>query len=221
MKPMIIAEAGHNGNGSMKVNKALIEEAKECGASAIKFQLYDVLKIKHFYQSRYAELWAAQLEREDILELKNYADRVGIEFMASAFDPERVQWLEEIWVKRHKLASRSIFDKELIEAMEKTGKPIIVSLGHWREKEFPRIKNAKFFADYPALPGLPDDFERYDGLSDNTIGMETCVEAVKRGAKIIEKHFTLDKHLPGYNQAGSADPTDFKDFCKFVKNYAR
>lgn len=218
---MIIAECGHSHNGNIRLAYAMIEEAAKCGAGAVKFQLYDTDKIKKYYQSRYSELKWAELTFNDLIGLADCAKLNKIEFMASAFDPERVGWLEKVGVLRHKLASRAIYDRKLISAMEKTKKPIIASLGHWKEKEFPKIKNAQFLycvSDYPARPGLPEDFEKYDGLSDHSIGIETAKQAIQRGAKIIEKHFTLDKHLPGYNQAGSMDPTELKNLIQWTKN---
>jgi len=221
---LIIAEAGHNGNGNMRLNKLLIEEAKACGASAVKFQLYDTDKIKKVWQSRYMELKMAELTYEDLIELKKHADKVGIEFMASAFDPERVEWLEQIGVKRHKLASRSIYDTETINAMEKTKKPIITSLGAYKGKSFPYIKNAKYLycvSEYPAYITELPSFEKYDGFSDHTIGCYWAREAIKKGAQIIEKHFTLDKRLPGFNQKGSAEPYELKDLVTFARQHER
>ena len=227
-KIFIILEAGHNGNGNMRLNKLLIEEAKICGADAIKFQLYDTDKIKKVWQSRYMELKMAELTFENAKELKEYANKIGIEFMASAFDVERVGWLEKLGVKRHKLASRSIYDKELIKAMEKTGKPIIASLGMWKEKELPKIKNAKFLhcvSEYPAYfnnDNFPAKFgDIYNGFSDHSIGCYWAREAIKRGATIIEKHFTLSKELPGFNQKGSAEPTEAKDLITFARQKER
>ena len=226
-KTFIILEAGHNGNGNMRLNKLLIEEAKNVGADAVKFQLYNTDKIKKAWQSRYMELKMAELTREDLIELKKHADKIGIELFASAFDPERVQWLEAIGVLRHKLASRSVFDKELILAMEKTGKPIIVSLGAWKNKDLPKIKNAQFLycvSEYPAYitsDMFPTRFDKYGGFSDHTQNMYWAREAIKRGAKIIEKHFTLNKELPGHDQKGSCEPFEAKDFIQFVRQNER
>jgi N,N'-diacetyllegionaminate synthase len=230
-KVFIIAEIGHNGNGNMRLNKLMIEEAKACGADAAKFQLYDTDKIKKPWQSRYLELKFAELTKEDVLELKAHCDRVGIEFMASAFDAERVGWLEEAGVKRHKLASRSIHDQETIKAMEKTGKPIIASLGAWKDAfRFPTIKNAQYLycvSEYPTyfteamFPHTFNGRDEYVGFSDHSLGMYWAREAVKRGAVVIEKHFTLSTKLPGFNQKGSADPTDLKDFVTYVRQAER
>lgn len=226
-KVLVIAEIGHNFNGNMRLAKLMIEEAKSCGADIAKFQLYDTDKIKKPWQSRYLELKFAELTKEDVFELKAHCDKVGIEFMASAFDVERLGWLEEAGVKRHKIASRSINDKELIKAMEATGKPIIASLGYWKGEEFPKIKNCSFLycvSEYPAYlttEMFPKEFSDYTGFSDHTIGCYWAREAVKRGATIIEKHFTLSHELPGHDQKGSAEPWELKDFIAYVRQIER
>jgi N-acetylneuraminate synthase/N,N'-diacetyllegionaminate synthase len=150
--------------------------------------------------------------------------------MCSAFDVERVGWLEELGVKRHKLASRSIKDEEVIKAMEKTKKPIIASLGRWNDIVPPKIKNSQLLycvSEYPAyinadmFPARFGEDEAYQGFSDHSVGTYWCREAVKRGATIIEKHFTLDKRLPGNDQKGSADPTDAKDLITYIRQLER
>jgi len=220
-KILIISEIGHNGNGNMRLNKLMIEESKKCGADIAKFQLYDTDTIKKPWQSRYMELKMAELTYEDCVELKEYCDEIGIEFMASAFSVDRVEWLEKLGVKRHKLASRSIYDKETIKAMEKTGKPIIASLGAWKEDELPKIENAHFLycvSEYPAYisaKDFPIEFVDPEGFSDHSIGCYWAREALKRGATIIEKHFTLSHELPGHNQKGSAEPWELKDLCAY------
>lgn len=227
---LLIAEIGHNGNGNMKLNKLMIEEAKACGADIAKFQLYDTDKIKKPWQSRYLELKMAELTKEEAFELKQHADKVGIEFMASAFDVDRVNWLEEMGVKRHKLASRSIRDKELIAIMEATGKPIIASLGAWGEEELPNIANAEFLfcvSEYPTyitekqFPHLFGEMEKHQGFSDHSIGTYWAREAFKRGATVVEKHFTLSTQLPGFNQKGSMEPWELKDLAAYKRQVER
>ena len=187
----IVWECGHNHNGNTRLAKLMIDEIKSCGGKIAKFQLYDTDKIKKPWQSRYIELKMAELTFEDAKELKEYCDNAGIEFMASAFDIERVKWLEEMGVKRHKIASRSIYDTKLIKAMEKTEKPIIASLGAWKEKELPKIKNAQFLfcvSDYPTyltVDQFPLKFDKLTGFSDHTIGCYWAREALKPGATII------------------------------------
>jgi len=224
-KLLVIAEIGHNHMGYMRHAKLLIKEAKACGADIAKFQAYDADKIKKPWESRYFELKLSEHTKEEFKELKEYCDEIGIEFMASAFDLEHLQWLEELGVKRHKLASRSIYDKELLQAMEATGKPIIASLGKIDSRGVPKIKNCEYLycvSEYPAyITGLPNFGELYTGFSDHTIGTYWCREAIKRGATIIEKHFTLSRDLPGHDQKGSADPTDLKDLVIYARQHER
>jgi N-acetylneuraminate synthase/N,N'-diacetyllegionaminate synthase len=225
-KVLKIAEIGHNHNSDMELAKKMIQEAKDCGADIAKFQLYDVNKLPFSDEEKkngiYDDLKLGQLTKEQLKILKDECDRVGIEFFASAFDIERVGWLEEIGVKRHKIASRMITDKDFIKAVEDTGKPIIVSLGWWNKPEFPEIKNCEFLyciSKYPTedrdLINFPDKFDKYTGFSDHTIGTKWAKKAIDRGAKIIEKHFTLDKKMFGCDQAGSAEPQELKEICNY------
>jgi len=225
-KILVICELGHNANGNMRLNKLMIEEAKNCGADIAKFQVYNADTFKKPWQARYFELKFTELNFDEVKELKEHCDKVGIEFMASSFDLERLGWLEKLGVKRHKLASRSIYNTELIKAMEKTKKPIIASLGWWNDIVPPKIKNAQLLycvSEYPArilASEFPPEFgedSAYQGFSDHTLGMYWAREAVKRGATIIEKHFTLSRDLPGYDQKGSCDPTELHDFIEYVR----
>jgi len=227
-KVLTIAECGHNANGSMKHMKRQIDAAKKCGVDAVKFQCYDIDTIMTADDPVYMELKMCQLDKKEVKELAKYCKKVGIEFMASAFDPKRVSWLEEVAVLRHKIASRSIYDKETIRAMENTGKPIIASLGMLKEGDtIPEIKNAEFLwciSEYPATITeeiFPKVFRNggFSGFSDHSIGIEWAKEAVRRGATIIEKHFTLDKRLPGCDQAGSADPGEMRELVEFIRGY--
>lgn len=229
-KVLIIAEIGHNHMGNMRAVRDFIDEAKACGCDIAKFQAYDTDKIKKPWQSRYFELKMSEHTKEEFAEIKAYCDKIGIEFMASAFDLERLGWLEELGVKRHKIASRSIYDTELIKAMEATGKPIIASLGKVDQRGVPVIKNAEYLycvSEYPTymtaeqFPHKFGEGEKYAGFSDHTIGMYWAREAVKRGATIVEKHFTLSRMLPGNDQKGSADPTDMKDFVTYTRQIER
>ncbi len=108
--------------------------------------------------------------------------------------------------------------------MEKTKKPLIASLGAWNKKQLPDIKNAQFLycvSEYPAYIKELPKFDKYDGFSDHTVGCYWAREAVKKGAKIIEKHFTLDKTMPGFNQKGSAEPWELKDLCTYARQIER
>ena len=219
---MILVELGHNFT-DIKMAKEMIWVVKDCGAEIVKFQLYDIDKIKIPSDIHYRELKDSQLTKEQTIELAEECRKADMEFMASAFDTERLGWLEDIGVRRHKIASRSIFDQELIQAMEKTGKPIIASLGAWKKKELPNIKADFLYCltrkeiETFGVRNFPEKFDRLAGFSDHTVGIEWALEAIDRGARIIEKHFTLDKNMAGCDQAGSATPDELKRICDYVK----
>ncbi len=228
-KTLVIAEIGQNHNGDMEIARKLITAAKGGGADIAKLQLYDVDAIFPPTFEWYKEAKEAQLKKEQVLELDRWCKKVGIELLASVFDTERVGWCEEIGMKRYKIASRSIYDKKLINAIARTGKDIIVSLGMYKGKRFPKIDTCSrvnflyCIARYPTLPEdlnfLKVDFNKYSGFSDHTIGIEAALVAMARGAKIIEKHFTLDKKMHGPDHAGSMEPQELRQIVEFSKKF--
>lgn len=225
----IIAEIGQNHNGDLVIAKKLISAAKEMGADIAKFQLYNVDSIFQPDFEWYKEAKQAQLSREQVADLGNWCQQVGIEFMASVFDVERVGWCEEIGMKRYKIASRSIYDRELINAIANTGKDIIASLGMYQGEEFPQINtSAKVdflycVSKYPTKPEdldfLKVDFNKYAGFSDHTIGIEAAIVAMARGARIIEKHFTLNKKMHGPDHSASMEPEELRQLVQFSRKF--
>ena len=114
----IIAEIGQNHNGDMLLAKELIHAAKENGADVAKFQLYDAVSLFPKENNPWYEYnCQTELSRDQVTDLNNECQKVGIEFMSSVFDVERIDWLESINVKSHKVASRSIKDASLTNAM--------------------------------------------------------------------------------------------------------
>jgi len=222
---LIIAEIGQNHNGDLEIAKKLIRSAREKGADIVKFQLYDVDRIFPPDFQWYKEAKEAQLTKEQVLELAGYCENVGIEFSTSVFDLERLQWTEELGMKRYKIASRSIYEEELINKIASTGKDIMVSLGMYKEDSFPEI-NTKGKVDflycvakYPTMPEDLDflnvDFRKYAGFSDHTIGITASLIAMARGARIIEKHFTLDKQMYGPDHSGSMNPNELGQLVRY------
>ena len=222
----IIAEIGQNHNGDMALAKELILAAKENGSSAAKFQLYDAKSLFDKEGNEWFEYnCKTELTRENVQELSEFCLKENIEFMASVFDIERVDWLEEINVKRYKIASRSIRDTQLINKLGSLEKPLLVSLGRWKDREFPVI-NTKARVDFLyCISNYPTDltelnlakvnFEHYGGFSDHTIGTTASKIAMARGAKIIEKHFTFDKKMYGPDHSGSITPDELSELVNF------
>jgi sialic acid synthase SpsE len=222
----IIAEIGQNHNGDMALAARLIRLAKENGADVAKFQLYDARKLFPKEGNPWYEYnLKTELSRENVDFLANECAKTGIEFMASVFDVERIAWLENAGVKRHKIASRSIKDTALVEALTATGKPIIASLGMWDGPGFPRIEHAlpiqflycvsKYPTAFADLRLLEVDFEKYAGFSDHTLGVTASMAAFARGAGLLEKHLTADKGMYGPDHACSMTPGELRTIHEF------
>ena len=247
----IIAEAGVNHNGSIKLAKKLIDIAKEAGVDAVKFQTFHVEELvilkskKANYQDRakektqYEMLKALELSFDDFRELKRYCDNKDIEFMSTPYDIKSVEFLNEIGVKRFKVASADLINKPLIEAIAKTRKQIILSTGMATLGETERTisfiynlgnKNIILLhctTSYPTpynqvnmniLNTLKNSFGLPIGYSDHTLGIEIPIMAVTMGAKVIEKHFTLDRTMEGPDHFASLEPSELKKMVKTIRN---
>lgn len=227
----IIAEIGQNHNGDMQLARRLIAEAKAAGAAVAKFQVYSARALFPKEGNEWFDYnCKTELSRADVETLARECSDQGIEFMASVFDVERVAWLEAAGVRRYKIASRSVRDQALIEAVGNTGKPVIVSLGMWNEPEFPKIDVpggvaylycvSKYPTEFADLHLAEVDFTRYLGFSDHTIGIDAPMMALSRGARVIEKHFTIDKDMYGPDHSGSMTPSELAALSRFRDNLA-
>lgn len=196
----IIAELHPQHGGDKGMIREMIRQAKINGATVAKFQLYDAVTLLGSDQWNYL-----QFSEADTRQVKDWCDQDDIEFMASVFDFERLEWCKRLNVTRYKIASRTVTaDANLCNAILGLGRETIVSLGSWAGKDKPfgtsdRVRYLYCKSKYPAMledmVDLPDDFpaEGLGGYSDHTIGIEVALLAIARGADIIEKHFTLDK----------------------------
>lgn len=229
----IIAEIGINHNGDMNLAAEMIRVAKQCRADVAKFQIYIPERILDpetpYIKKHWDLIEATQLSFKDVCFLKDVCDTAGIEFFASVFHPDRVEWTEQIGVERYKIASRSIYDRVLAKAIAATGKPVIISWGWYTlKKGFPvlmdhpaawnRTKHLYCVSKYPTPLKELDFCEntfggRYDGFSDHTMGITASVVAMSLGATIIEKHFTMSRELPGCDQSCSIEPDELQQLC--------
>jgi len=228
---LIIAEIGLNHNGNLDIAKCLVKEAKDCGADIAKFQFFDVSEYFSPDFKWYEACMKARLSFEQAAEIKRFCDKTGIEFLASVFNLTGVEWAERLKMKRYKIASRTINREDIIDAACCTGKDIIVSLGMWNKKQFPKIKTkgkVDFLYCISKYPTMPKDlkfnevdFSKYAGFSDHTIGIDAASVAIARGAKIIEKHFTLSKKMYGPDHAGSMEPSELCEIVKVARRYEK
>ena len=226
----IIAEIGINHQGDMELAKAMIHAAKKCGADTAKFQVYSpevVLDRNHpLLKDHWDLILRTELLYNRVRQLKWACQQVGIRFLASVFEPKKVDWLEDLGVDRYKIASRSVYDDELLEAIGKTGKPVLASISELYKKDVPPpfqehgINPTLLYcvSEYPAPLEHCDlsveRFRRFRGFSDHTQGYAASVLAMVYGARIIEKHFTMDRSLPGPDHICSIEPAELEQLCR-------
>ncbi len=250
----IIAEVSANHGGSFETAKEMIRGARDAGADAVKLQTYtaDTMTLEtdaeHFV-IRQGTIWDGRtlhdLYQEAYTpwewqpELKRLADSLGISLFSTPFDASAVDFLEEMGVGAHKIASFEITDVPLIERCAATGKPIIISTGIAEEADIQdalaacrRAGNAqiallKCTSSYPApldamnlrmIPDLAARFGVISGLSDHSLGLEAPIVATALGARIIEKHFILDRSAGGPDAAFSLELDDFARMVEAVRN---
>lgn len=250
IKIFFIAEIGVNHNGDLNLAKKMATAAKSAGAHAVKFQSVtaDKLISREAFSlevdgfgfddvKTLGDFWKkVSINKKFQVEISKYCQNAGIEFMSTPFDFENADILDELGVKRFKIASGDITNFPLLEYIAKIGKPIILSTG---ASEVGEIKEAVEFirqngndnivllhcvslyptpaklANLDAISYLNSLFKLPVGFSDHTIGYHIPIAAIAKGATVIEKHFTLDKNLPGPDQKLSADPEEFEAMVKF------
>ncbi len=236
----VIAEIGSNHNQSLDFAFESIDAAVECGADAVKFQSIDVGEL--YYQP--SEQTKALHRKIDMAEewhglLSEYCTKKGITFFSAPTYLKAVDILEEINVPLYKLASAQIGTfPQIIERVAATGKPVILSTGIVTMKElksvvniFKRHNNEKFIilhcnSIYPTpydkahlniMKQYRDEFNCIIGFSDHTPGIYVPIAATALGAKVIEKHFALDRTLPVPDAPFSLEPDEFKRMVEGIR----
>jgi pseudaminic acid synthase len=249
----IIAEISANHNQSYHEAVKLIHAAKNAGADAVKLQTYtpDTITIdckSELFRIGKGSLWEGRFLHDLYGEaytpwewhagLFEEARALEMDIFSTAFDPSAVDFLEELSVPAHKIASFEIVDIPLIEKMAATGKPLIISTGMATLGEIDEAVQAaraagaeqiallKCTSAYPApaeemnlrtIPHLAEAFNVPVGLSDHTLGIEVPMAAVCMGACIVEKHFTLSRSKPGPDSAFSLEPHEFAAMVKAIR----
>jgi N-acetylneuraminate synthase/sialic acid synthase len=237
--PYVIGEIGNNHMGDMEEAKRLIAMARDAGVNAVKFQKRDnaTLFTKAFYNSPYhseaawADTYGAHRDYFEFslgqyLELKEFADYMGLTMIATAFDLPSVDFLENVEVPFYKVASGSIHNPLLLRKIAATGKPIIASFGGVDYETMERAVDVltgrgsplvmlHCTASYPAKPedlGLErvavmkyDYPEHVIGFSDHDDGIALAVAAYTLGARVFEKHITMNHSNRGTDHAFSLE----------------
>jgi len=238
--PFIIAEAGINHNGSIKLAKELILKAKESGADCIKFQTYKAenLIIKNQKTMQFFnEIKRCELTYGEFEELKAFSVKNDIIFMSTPDEEESLAFLLTLNLPAIKIGSGELNNIKFLELAAKSKKIIILSTGASTEEEIDRAFETVYalnkkiilmhcISEYPAeLKSLNLRFIKYMsvkykylvGFSDHTESLITPVVAFLNGASVIEKHFTLDNAMEGPDHRFSLNPESFKKMVGYLK----
>ena len=255
-EPYVIAELGANHNGDMKLAKKLVLAAKNAGAHCVKFQSWS--KDSIFSRQKYEEncfltddyrdrtdctmeelVDAYSMSEEELKEMKDYADELGIDFTSTPFSKKEADFLvDTLKVPFLKIASMDVDNLPFLDYLARKQLPIILSTGlsdlSEIDKAVQTMENAgnkqivllHCVATYPPkdqdvnlrkMETLRLQYPYPIGFSDHTIGTSVPLAAVALGACVIEKHFTLDKTMEGWDHKVSAEPSDLKEIVKNSK----
>ena len=252
MKTYIIAEAGFNHNGDIKIAHKLIEEAKKAGADCVKFQTFKAenlvtknapkakyqLKVTDNKESQFDMLKSLELNYNDYKELIEHCKKLNIDFMSTPYSFEDVDFLMKLNVDSFKIASGQLTELPFLEYVSKNKKPIFLSTGMSSMSEveaaveiITKNSNSKLVifqctTNYPskiseANINVIDSFKAIPnikvGYSDHVINNYACYAAVSKGVYAIEKHFTIDKLLPGPDHSCSLNPKQFEDLVYGIR----
>lgn len=164
--------------------------------------------------------------------LKEYAEKAGLIFLTSPCDYESIDLMKQINLDAYKIASFDITDIELIEYMAQTNKPVLISTGMADMNDIERAISAchkhdnhnivvfqctsmypapPHLADLNVIPKLSEDFNIVPGYSDHTMGDHIMLASVALGAKVIEKHYTLDRTMEGPDHQFAIEPHELKE----------
>lgn len=241
---LIIAEIGNNHEGSAKVAAQMVREVAAAGADAVKFQTFRTeLFANPNDQSRYRRMQQFELSQKEFFELRDLAHSLDLLFISTPLDLESARFLGDI-VDAFKIASGDNNFYPLLAEVACTGKPVIISSG---ASDIDQVRKSKdtierkwqqlgidgqlailhCVSNYPtavqdanllAIRSLPEELQCEVGYSDHTLGVDACVLSVALGARIIEKHFTLDKKYSEFRDHQiSADPEEMKHLVGRVR----
>ena len=241
---MIVAEIGNNHEGDFTLAQDLIGLAAEAGAHAVKFQTFRTEDyVSRHETDRFARLKSFELSGVQFERLREIATEVGVLFLSTPFDIASAQLLAPL-VAAMKIASGDSTFFPLLEAVAQTAKPILLSTGMatldeiraakntiervWKERSITQeMAILHCVSSYPvppeqanlaAISNLGKEFGCTVGYSDHTMGNEAAAISVALGARIVEKHFTIDKHYSEFRDHQlSADPAELRELVDQIQ----
>ncbi|MCX6579452.1 MAG: N-acetylneuraminate synthase family protein [Candidatus Aminicenantes bacterium] len=245
-KIVITAEIGINHNGDLKLAEEMIDAAAQCGVDAVKFQAFNTEFMysrltpgfSHTDKDVFAQMKALEINESWWQGLRERAKKRGLYFSSSIFDRPSLDILKKPGLDFVKIASAEIDNLEFLAEQIALGDIFVISTGMayleeiaaavrcLREKGITKIILLECTSSYPAPPEaihllnidfLRETFPLPVGFSDHTMGYHHAVAAAARGARFIEKHFTLDKNMPGPDHKISADAAEMKQLVHAVR----
>jgi len=244
----VIGEIGLNHNGDVDLAMQLIDVAADAGAQAVKFQKRtpEISTPEHMKATPRDTPWGqmtyldyryrVEFSREQYVEIGDYATLRGLDWFASPWDEPSVDFLEDLGVVAHKVASASVTDLGMLRALAATGKPIILSTGMSTLEQIDaavavfdpsKLIILHATSTYPLPPEeanlrmISTLGERYPGIpigySGHERGLQISVAAVALGATVVERHITLDRAMWGSDHAASLEPDDFSHLVRDIR----
>lgn len=191
--------------------------------------------------SQYTMLKKLELNEAMHHELISHCNQCGIQFLSTGFDNESIDFLDSIGIPFFKIPSGEITNKPYLRYIARKSKPVILSTGMSTLEEIKAATNVlcengiskneitilHCNTEYPtpiedvnlkAMLHIRDELRVKIGYSDHTDGIEVAIAAVALGATVIEKHFTLDRNLPGPDHRASLEPDDLKEMVRAIRN---
>lgn len=180
-----------------------------------------------------------ELSKGDLEACQKYCKKVNMVFLSTPFDEEAADLLEEVGVEGYKVSSGDLTNLPLLAHMAAKGKPMIISTGMAnmaeteeavttiRENGNPPLAILHCVSNYPAAPEeanlramdtLSAAFNVPVGWSDHTLGDAIALASIARGAKILEKHYTLDTNMPGPDHKASLEPAEFAELIRKIRD---
>ena len=190
-------------------------------------------------ESQHEMLKKLELSFDDFIELNNYCKEIGIEFLSTAFDFESIDFLNQLGMQVWKIPSGEITNLPYLIKIAKLNKKVILSTGMSTMREIEDAVNIlkdhgaseliilHCTTEYPtpyedvnlnAMLAIKEKFGYEVGYSDHTMGIEVPIAAVALGAKVIEKHFTLDRTMDGPDHKASLEPSELKTMVDAIRN---
>jgi len=243
----IIAEIGINHNGDLDITKQMIDAAAHAGVDAVKFQkrtpeiCTPLEQQKQMRETPWGYItyldyrYKVEFGEKEYLEIDRYCKKKGIEWFASVWDEQAVDFMEQFDTPAFKIPSASITDHNLLRHTRKTGRPLVISTGMSTIEQIraavevvgtENLAITHCTSTYPCEPEelnlrmirtLRDEFPCPVGYSGHEVGLVPPQVAVALGACMIERHLTLDRAMWGSDQAASVEPSGFERLVKYVR----